>query len=91
MQSSASAVLAALWDRIAVRGCKAAKLTLRADSASRAHRLIATALEVRSNGRFDGDGITSLVDLGPGAALNSSKSGKGGIRTLEGVSHPLPA
>ena len=30
-------------------------------------------------------------DGGSGAARNTSMSGKGGIRTLEGALHPLPA
>lgn len=45
-----AAVLAALWERIEVRGRKVVKLTSRADRASRAHAFIATALQYVSGG-----------------------------------------
>ncbi len=89
-----NAVLSALWERIEVRDRKVVKLTARADRASRAHQLIATALQYVRNGEFDESDITDQYgpdDGGPGAARNSERSGKGGIRTLEGALHPLPA
>jgi hypothetical protein len=82
---------------------KVVKLTARADRATRAHQLIATALQYVRTWR-DEDGTHAEFDEsdledqprpprdgGPGAALNSRSSGKGGIRTLEGALHPLPA
>lgn len=81
------AVLSALWERIEIRDRKVVRLTARADRATRAHQLIATALqyvrtwrdEEGSHAAFDND---EPADGGPGAALIRSRSGKGGIRTL---------
>jgi acyl-CoA reductase-like NAD-dependent aldehyde dehydrogenase len=91
-----NAVLSALWERIEVRNRKIVKLTARADRREKAHQLIATALEYVRNGEFhdwndDGTELVPVRDGGPGASRNTSKSGKGGIRTLEGALHPLPA
>ncbi len=77
-------VLSALWERIETRDGNVVKLTARADRASRAHQLIATALQYVSDGEFDESDIEDQPrppqrDAGPGAARNTSISGRGGI------------
>jgi hypothetical protein len=72
------------------------KLTARADRASRAHQLIATALQYVRNGEFDESDIEDQPrppqsargrskQSGPGADLNRSISGKGGIQTRSSI------
>jgi hypothetical protein len=87
------AVLSALWERIEIRDRKVVKLMARADRATRAQQLIATALQyVRTWSDDEGSHAEfENPDGGPGATLIRSRSGKGGIRTLEGALHPLPA
>jgi len=78
-----AAVLHALWERIEIRDRKVVRLTARADRAQRAHQMIATALQYIKDGVFDESDIEDQPrpprDGGPGAARNTSMSGKGGI------------
>jgi len=72
-----AAVLRALWERIEIRDRKVVKLTARADRASRAHQLIATALQYVRNGEFDESDIEDQPrppqrDGGPGAVLRGT-------------------
>ena len=70
------AVLGALFEKIHVRNRKVIGYTPRADRASRVSLLVSTAFDYATDG--------------PGAH-RARVSGKGGIRTLEGALHPLPA
>ena len=83
-------LLNALFERLHVKDREIIGYTPRGDRASRVALLLSTAesyLEDDYNedwtGPSDGDG--------PGAARVSRISGEGGIRTLEGALHPLPA
>ncbi len=57
--------------------------TPRLDRAKRVRMLISTAFESYYDWPEPEDG--------PGAAVTGLRRGKGGIRTLEGALHPLPA
>ena len=78
-------VLSALFEKIHVRqDRKIEGYTPRVDRANRVRLLINTAFDY-----VYGWSEREAAE-GPGAA-NRLRRGKGGIRTLEGVSHPLPA
>jgi hypothetical protein len=78
-------VLNALFERIHVRqDRKVEGYTPRMDRASRVRMLMGTA--------FDNVyGWSDREAEGPGARTAELRRGKGGIRTLEGALHPLPA
>jgi DNA invertase Pin-like site-specific DNA recombinase len=78
-------VLNALFERIHVRqDRKVEGYTPRMDRANRVRLLIGTAFDIYY-------GWSEKEAEGPGAATNRLRRGKGGIRTLEGALHPLPA
>ncbi len=64
--------------------------TPRGDRANRVRLLLNTAWDYLSD-PAEVEAREQAMGDGPGAARVSGISGKGGIRTLEGVSHPLPA
>jgi DNA invertase Pin-like site-specific DNA recombinase len=80
-------VLSSLFERIELRDRKIVGFKPRADRVGRVRLLINTAIDYAIG--FDEEADAAMAE-GPGA-LNISGSGEGGIRTLEGALHPLPA
>jgi len=86
-------VLSALFERIVVKeGGVIAGFKPRADRVGRVRTLIDTAIAWAHHTDMFTKSAEAVFEDGPGAAtLTSSGSGEGGIRTLEGALHPLPA
>jgi hypothetical protein len=83
-------LLSTLFDALIVRDGEIIEYVPRSDRAAQVHALINTALDLPAESDVDSTLTVGQLDQ-RSEQTSVSRSGKGGIRTLEGALHPLPA